>query len=168
MNTPNNSPPRSVPRLLVPALVAGIMGACLLSTGALIVVSGADRSFAVEPDYYAKALAWDRARLAEARSRLLGWCASAAFDGPDLVVSLRDRDGDPVRASGITAEVFTSARASQRWRLSLNESAPGEYRAPLPAGAAGAWIVRLSASTGTDRFVASFTLSRHASTEGAR
>lgn len=166
--------PRALPEpgllstLRVPLLAGGIMAACLASTGALIFMAERDRTFAVEPNYYAKALAWDRDHQAALRSRALGWNALARAQGEELVVTLTDREGRPVKGAVVGAEVFASIRAAVRTHLALTESSAGEYRTVLPAGPSGLWRVNLTAQHEEDRFVAALTVfcPRQAGAEG--
>jgi len=151
------SKPGTLSTLRVPLLVGGIMAACLTSTGALIYMAERDRTFAVEPNYYAKALAWDRDHQAALRSRALGWNAVPRIQRGELVVTLTDREARPVHGAVVGAEVFASIRAAVRTQLALTESVPGEYRTVLPTGPSGLWRVNLTAQHGEDRFVAALT-----------
>ena len=57
---------------------------------AFVVITSRDASFAVEPNYYAKALAWDQTMAQQARNEALGWSVSAQSSG---------RTGRTVRSS---------------------------------------------------------------------
>jgi nitrogen fixation protein FixH len=122
-------------------------------------VAGADPSFAVEPDYYRKAVEFDSTMAIDRRSAALGWTATSAItrgpDGSTLTVTLVDGAGQPVRGASVAGSVRFVARANDVHEVSLREPAPGRYSAPVDARHAGQWEVRIDAKRGASRFVAS-------------
>lgn len=147
---------------LGPSVVAGIVIADLIGAGTLIVCSQRDPAFGVEPDYYAKALAWDSTRAALERSARLGWSATITDDGPAeggarrVVLRLASGDGAPIRGASIGCIAFHNARSTDRVSPAFAErptGAPGEYEAMLSAPRPGAWEFRIAASAGEGRFV---------------
>lgn len=126
------------------------MNMCIVAVTVYLALS--DQSFAVEPDYYQKALAWDQVARRRQRSDVLGWRAAAKLevrgDARVLVVSLSDRDGTLIDGAGVKATVFASVRASERFEIVLQETLPGEYVHPMLDGVGGQWQVRLSATRG--------------------
>lgn len=145
-----------------PALVFVIIGLDLLGIGALMYGARQDRSFAVEKDYYARAVRWDESRAARARSEALGWAAAAEVDAAraELVIRLTDRAGAPV--SGVRGRVTAFHRAfpNQARELALVERADeaGAYIAAFAPERAGWWEVAVEASRGTDEFASRMTL----------
>jgi len=135
---------------------------CLLLGGAganigLMLVATRDASFSVEPDYYRKAVEWDRTMAQEERNAALGWSASARFGegipaGSRLVVRVVDRAGAPIDGARVSVEAFASARASQVARLTLEAEPHGIYAAPAPAGPGGLWEIRLTVTRGDQVF----------------
>lgn len=122
-------------------------------------LAGADPSFAVEPDYYRKAVAFDSTMAVERRSNALGWAASSAIgrgvSGMLLTVTLVDASGAPVTGAALTAAARFNARANEVFAATLREVSPGRYAAPLDARHAGQWEVRVEAARGAEHFVAS-------------
>ena len=121
-------------------------------------VAGADPSFAVEPDYYQKAVEFDSTLDLERRSAALGWSAMSAIAsdsaGATLTVTLRDARARPVAGASVTVAARYVARANDVRSATLREVTPGTYAAPLDAPHAGQWEVRVSATRGPDRFFA--------------
>ncbi|MBN8645143.1 MAG: FixH family protein [Planctomycetes bacterium] len=140
----------------VPAVLAFIFLSCFASVGALIAKSSGDPSFGIEPDYYAKALSWDRSRAVLAASDALGWSSEVGAAEGNLRVTLRDRAGVPVVGASVEAEVFAWNRSADRRRLTLDEVSPGVYEAALDA--AGRWAVRLRGEREADVYLHEATL----------
>ena len=59
------------------AIVGLLVGGAAANIG-FMIVANRDATFAVEPDYYRKAVDWDRAMAQEARNVELGWRADGA------------------------------------------------------------------------------------------
>lgn len=139
----------------------GIILVLALSVGSniwVMFIARNDPAFAVEPDYYRKAVAWDTHMAQERANADLGWHASAtlALATPGspgrLDLTLRDGGGQPVSGARLTVEALHNARASQRYEATFAERSPGEYEASLDAHRPGEWEVRLTAVRGTQRY----------------
>ena len=122
-------------------------------------LAGSDPHFAIEPDYYNKAVNWD-ARMAQSRAdRALGWQSTATLSrgtsGAGILdVSLTDSLGTAVVADSVLVEAMPVAHAQRVTRLTLTSEGAG-YRGTLPdAGTAGLWEVRVRALRGRDIFTA--------------
>ncbi|MBK8249689.1 MAG: FixH family protein [Gemmatimonadetes bacterium] len=145
----------------------GVAMALLLSAGANILVmfiAKADPAFAVEPDYYQKAVTWD-ATMAQARTNAsLGWAASGALTlaapgTPGRVsVSLVGAGGTPLTDAIVSVEAMHNARASQRYEAVLTAVGAGRYAAALDAHRPGEWEVRVRATRGDERFTQSLRI----------
>lgn len=141
-----------------PVAVALVLAASAGSNIWVMFVAKADPAFAVEPDYYAKAVGWD-ARMAQERlNSALGWRATASLTlarpgVPGLItVHLTDAAGRPVTGATLSVEAMHNARASQRYEAALQPRNHGDYAAPLDAHRPGAWEVRLAATRGEEHF----------------
>jgi nitrogen fixation protein FixH len=116
-----------------------------------------DTGFALERDYYRKAVDYDGEIEQRKENARLGWRLRAALapdtskSGTSLVVSAEDRAG-PVTGARLTAEAFANAHAATVFDLTLTEIAPGRYRATLPAARGGLWELRLRVERGGERF----------------
>lgn len=144
--------------------------ALLLSAGANILVmfiAKADPAFAVEPDYYQKAVTWDATMEQQRLNASLGWQATgmlalAAPGTPGRVsVSLVGPGGTPLTDAVVSVEAMHNARASQRYEASLTPDGAGGYAAPLDAHRPGEWEVRVTATRGSERFTQSLRIQAH-------
>jgi len=123
-----------------------------------------DSSFAVEPDYYAKAMAWDSTMAREARSAALGWTLDAEL-GPKantkelhLAMHLHAADGAPVEGATVSVEATHNAHASRILSDTLRATTPGTWEGTLPSSQPGLWEVRVTATRGADRFLRTLRL----------
>ncbi len=144
-----------------PLIVAGLL---VLGVGAnvlLLVKANADPSFAVEPDYYRKALDWDKAQAQEGTNRALGWEVGVEVTPkpgtPGLAVvraRLTDRLGVGVDGAHVSLEAFHNARSADRIETTLRGDGAGAYAAEVPMRREGLWEFRLRAERGKDVFTA--------------
>jgi nitrogen fixation protein FixH len=137
----------------VPVVLLGTMIGGLL---VLARVASDDPSFAVERDYYAKALAWDATREQERENERLGWRLDVETlrGGPgsvELVARLVDQSGAQVERAELQVEAFHNARAAHVLAARLAETDVA-YRAELPIERAGIWELRFTARRGSDKF----------------
>jgi nitrogen fixation protein FixH len=144
-----------------PGMVFGLIGLNFGVVAVTFYLAHSDPSFAVEPDYDRKALAWDETSRLAARSAALGWTATLEVPPPDaagdrpFTVRLTDRAAAPVDGATVQIEAFASARASERRRINLRRVEPGLYEGALGRAAGGLWEFRITATRDTERFEAS-------------
>src|SRR4051812_3654125 len=73
---------------------------------AMMRVARNDPAFAVEPDYYRKAVGFDSTMAQERQTLALGWVASSRIERVDRIstvaVILRDSLGEPVRGAAVS------------------------------------------------------------------
>ena len=137
------------PSVRWPLGIAAILGATVAANLVVMRVASDDPSFAVEPDYYRRAVGWD-STLAQARaSAALGWRVATqvtplvAGAPATVTLAITDRDGAPVTGATVAVEALFNARANDRHTATLPEVAPGRYAAPLPLARAGVWELRV-------------------------
>ncbi len=116
-----------------------------------------DPGFAVEHDYYRKAVQWDATEEQQAQNQRLGWrIALRTAAAPDrrvrVHVALRDEHGKPLRGASVKVETFFNARASDILHAQLTEESDGSYVAALPIQQRGLWEFRFTATQGGVRF----------------
>jgi nitrogen fixation protein FixH len=137
----------------VPALLLGSLLGTQLTVLHYVL---ADPSFALESDYYRKAVSWDAQRELERASAALGWQAqldaAPAAQATLLRVQLRDAGGGALAGATVRMQAFANARAAQQFELVLAETAQGSYSGELPSAAHGLWEFRLQATRGSARF----------------
>ncbi len=147
------------PVIIVALLVAGV-GANI----GLMVVATHDASFAVEPDYYEKALRWNETMAQEQRNAALGWSVAIDFEGMPrpgqvkLTARIVDRAGHAVEGADVGVAAFHSARARQIITAALQPESSGRYSAALPLDRPGLWELRVRVERGEQVFTA--TLAR--------
>src|SRR5688572_28616544 len=94
----------------------GLLGILVSVQAVLFSLSRNDPSFAVEPDYYRKAVSWDQHAKQLATSARLGWQPSFDVVSADGRASLRltlvDKDAKPVADAAIGLTTFPNARAN--------------------------------------------------------
>lgn len=141
----------------------GIAVVLATSVGAnvyMMRLAAGDPSFAVEPDYYQKAVHYDDVMAQRARNAELGWTleprvARDAEGGATLRVRLADAAGRAIDGATLSVEAFPVARSADVVRATLVASADGgDYAVALPVRHAGRWELRFDASRGGDRFTA--------------
>lgn len=142
------------------AAVVAILAATVALNLAVLRLAKADPSFAVEPDYYRRALRWDDELAQRRRNAALGWRASPALDvasaggaaGAELRVRLSGADGAPLSGATVRVRAFAVARSAHVLAATLVPHAAGEYVARLPVARGGAWELRVEAARGGARF----------------
>ncbi len=136
----------------------GLLSAMFLGLGTLTYIAVNDPHFALEPDYYDKAVHWDRAQALARESASTGLKVTVdpllrASDGSvALRLSLVDREARPVVGASVAVEAFPNAFASHVERPALSEVAPGVYAGRIPRAVLGVWELRLTATSGALRF----------------
>jgi nitrogen fixation protein FixH len=142
-----------------PLILVGLMVLVIGANLGFAWVATSDPSFAVEPDYYGKALAWDEHRAQDRQNERLGWTLELSLAperSPDgtlaLAVTLSDRDGRAIPGARVSLATFHNARASHVLETELREGAEGVYAVSLPMPRPGLWEFRFEAVRGDDRF----------------
>lgn len=124
----------------------------------LFAAGGDPNGTVVEPDYYRKAVEWDRTMARRAASDRLAW-TSAVTLGPVLdgqrsvVLALRDSSGAAVRDADVTVTLIHNLEASTPVQGAL-AAREGVYVGALDAARGGQWEVRVEARRGTERYTA--------------
>lgn len=130
-----------------------ILGGGLAGLGVMTALAVDDPSFALERDYYRKAVELDAQRAQEGRNRELGWevYVESVPDGADneLLVTLlggqRGIDGPELLDDArITAEVFHNARAADIQDIELAPVGEGKYRGQITNVRPGLWELRFN------------------------
>lgn len=151
----------SAKRFVMPAVVFGFLGAHMLFIFVAISLAVGDRSFAVVPDYYQKAVDWDDHKQVLADSAALGWSVQvipsrevSVRGERELAVVLHDRDGSPIEDAEVNATLYPHARASQVAEVALPATdEPGRYAAPAQMRRDGVWSIALHVTRGDATFV---------------
>jgi hypothetical protein len=130
--------------------------ASTLGVGSMASVAARDPGFALEKDYYARAIHWDGEQAQQAENQRLRYELALSTlptdGGVELVVSLAEPGGKPLTGATLRAEAFANARSAARSDLVFVEAAPGKYRVAVPAPRAGLWELRFVVTRGGERF----------------
>ncbi|MCE9602736.1 MAG: FixH family protein [Gemmatimonadetes bacterium] len=141
-----------------PLAIASVLGVTVVANLWLLHAANEPGTGALEPNYYARALAWDSTQVEHSRSVALGWTAGAAFVQParigtELIVHLAQRDGAPLSGARVAVVGVHNLESERPSTWALLERSPGEYVAAVSPAHAGRWELRVSASVGQDRFM---------------
>jgi len=144
-----------------PFAIVGLLGLNMAVVGVTVFYATSDRSLAIEPNYYQKALAWDRTRIQDTRNTQLGWTLTLKSDRTDsnnalLSVELRDKGGSSIDDANIEVIAFHNSRAAERSTTLLASRGEGRYVGTMPADRDGVWHYRVTIHHGTDLFTDEF------------
>jgi len=147
-----------LPWALVPV---ALLLSSALGVGWMAIVAVRDPHFAIEPDYYQKAIGWDRTQAQAATNQRLGYTITAPgvvkFDVHGLAsleLTIRDRNGQPVTGAQLTARAFANAYSGKLLHVGFEEQAAGRYRAKFAVDHPGQWVLQLAGSLGGELFTA--------------
>lgn len=139
----------------------GLLVCSVIGLSWMAIVAVRDPNFALERNYYQKAIDWDQTQAQAADNQRLGYRFSlppaVRFDKlgrASVSVRIVDRAGHPVSGARLVAEAFPNAYSDRIVQLSFREDEPGNYSAPVSEGCAGLWELRLSMDTGAEHVTA--------------
>jgi nitrogen fixation protein FixH len=147
------------PAIIVTALLGNVtLGIVLMR------VAAADPHFAVEPDYYRRAVGWDTTQAQARQARALGWQVAPAL-GPvgggevALTLVLTDAAGAALDGASVSVEARAVAHANEPLVANLLPTGePGTYAADLAVAREGLWEVRVVAIRGEDQLTTQLRL----------
>jgi nitrogen fixation protein FixH len=125
----------------------------------LFAAKGDPNGTVVEPDYYRKAVEWDRTMARQSASAALRWSASATIgasteDSREVRLVLRDSTAAAVTDAEVRVTLIHNAEAAKLTEGTLAVQPNGAYVATLLAPHAGRWEIRVTARRGAERFLA--------------
>ena len=143
-----------------PGMIFVLIGINVCVVAITVYFAHADRSFAVEQDYYQRAVEWSQTAQQNQRNRELDWGHGITIE-PDsnstqrtIVLRVWNADGIAIEQALVNVNAFPSAQASHRQDMALTEQLPGEYRGVLTEARAGVWEFRVVIRRGDDVFTA--------------
>jgi hypothetical protein len=155
--SPAAAAPARPSRLIWPGLIIALLAGHVVLTLVMVYIATRDRSFAIEPDYYQKALHWDAFVQQQRDNVRLGWTAAIDVDShadvfgqQKLTCRLTDKAGRPLEGAAIDLLAFAHARGSQRIAAVLPSQGQGIYQAMLRFPQKGLWEFRLVVRRGPD------------------
>ena len=140
-----------------PIGIATILATTVAANMALLYVSSGDPSVAIEPNYYAKAVAWDSSMAQSAHNARLGWHLVPRLadftprNGAVLTVTLSDSTGARIDDATVNVSALYNGRAGIVLESTLNHG-DGAYSTTLPVSHRGQWELRFDVRRGPERF----------------
>lgn len=138
---------RWFPLALGAAMVGGL---CFMAA-----VAVRDPSFAVEQDYYRKAVAWDDTQAQATENAKLDWSVELELDprGSELWLRARVKDsrGVVIPDAQVDVEAFANARAAQVVRATLVQERDA-HATRVPLVRSGLWELRFTVQARGERF----------------
>ncbi len=158
--TPDRAPSKRSGRIW-PLLIVMLIGLNSSIVAITIYFASSDRTVAIEPEYYAKALKFDDTIRQREASNALGWTATSAIRaaegsrGMALEIAIVDRDGRPVADAKVSAVAFASVRSGERQCIALcpSSSSTGMYTGRIRIARAGIWHLSITAKRLDDTFL---------------
>jgi hypothetical protein len=133
-----------------------LLGTGLVGLGTLASIATNDPSFALEPNYYERAVQFEREQLQRAENERLGYALSLELTPhathTELVLTLKSRGGGEPPPAQVSARAFANARAGDVRELTFERGSDGRYRAKLAPGMPGLWEFRCSVLAGDERY----------------
>jgi nitrogen fixation protein FixH len=144
-----------------PAMVIALLAGQVMLILVMAYVAVSDRSFAVEPDYYEKALHWDAAQKQSRTNERLGWIVQVAVSqqadllrNREIRCTVRDRSGSPIEGASVELLAFPHARGTERSKVTLDPQGAGCYSTSMRVARGGLWEFRIAARRGEELFTA--------------
>lgn len=146
-----------------PIGIVVILATSVLGNLAFMRLANSDPSFAVEPDYYTRAVAFDTTMQETRLSNALGWTATASIDSVHenqgiVRLKLHDQTNTPVVVDSVRVAAFFNGRANDVTRTMLTVDTSrgrGSYSARIPITHVGQWQLHIDARRGAEHFVTS-------------
>lgn len=141
-----------------PTIVIGLLAVTVGGNIWVAVIASRDPSFAIEENYYQRAVSYDLEQAREQRSDRLGWvleltAGSTTAAGTPLTAVLRDSTGAVVPDANVRVQLRRVARSQTATPATLSFVGT-HYAAVVPMYDAGLWDIAIEARRGTARFSA--------------
>jgi nitrogen fixation protein FixH len=139
-----------------PWFVVALLVATAGGQGVILYAATHDPTFAVEPDYYKKAVDFDSTIQLQRGNLTLGWTATArGTASPDTIVvqlTLADRVGAPVAGAHVAGVAIHNLDGGTHVPATFTDLGGGAYEARLATPRRGLWELRLDATRAGERF----------------
>ena len=160
------------PGSLWPWIIGGALALHVVVSLGVVFFATTDASYAIEEDYYDKAINWDEKRAQDRTNDELGWSLTFSVapptvpgEQPKLDLRLADAEGKPLSGAAVSLETFHKASSGEIIRIEVEPSEEaGLYRASPRMRDNGLWELRFTVDHGTDHFT--HTETRHLFVEG--
>jgi nitrogen fixation protein FixH len=147
-----------------PLIVVGLLLGHISIMITAVVLATSDKSFAVLPDYYQKAVNWDRSQADLRASEKLGWQVMLV-PSPDvdptgrrtLTLTLADSDGRPIGNADVEVSAYHQARPNEVIQATFHTDASGQASQVVTMRREGFYQIGITALAGTQRYVTAIT-----------
>jgi len=147
-----------------PLIVIGLLLGHVAIMVTAVVLATSDKSFAVLPDYYQKAVNWDRSQADLRASEKLGWqviLVPSPNVGPTgrrtLTLTLTDSAGQPIANADVEVNAYHQARPNELIQASFRTDTAGQASQVVTMRREGFYQIAITARAGTQRFVTAIT-----------
>ncbi|RLE25488.1 MAG: hypothetical protein DRJ65_07630 [Acidobacteria bacterium] len=147
------------PEVRWPLFIIGLLVLQVGLGGFFFFKATSDPSFAVEEDYYQKAVNWEAKQAQDQKNTELGWTLLQAVGTINddqttrtLTAVLHHADGSVIPGAVVQVETFHNVRAGEILRAELEETTPGQYEVQLPMLRPGLWEIRFTVNLGSETF----------------
>jgi nitrogen fixation protein FixH len=147
-----------------PLIVVGLLLGHLSIMVTAVVLATGDKSFAVLPNYYDKAVNWDKNQAELRASEELGWQVTvipSADVGPTghrgLTVSVADAAGQPVADAVVDLTWYHHKRPNELLKAAFHTDRAGRAAETVVMRGEGFYQVNVTATAGGRRFVTVLT-----------
>ncbi|MEO1480693.1 MAG: FixH family protein [Myxococcota bacterium] len=138
-----------------PFLIVGLLAGGVIMNISMVMTAADDPGFAIEEDYYRKAVDWDKSREQVRKNRELGWTlkvdSSFTDDGLAVEARLSDRLGGAISDASVQLQALHVARANQKI-VAMMDYNDGRFHTRLDAHRPGAWEFKFLIKRGDEIF----------------
>ena len=139
--------------------------------GVMLYAATHDSTFALEPDYYKRAVAFDTVIQQQRANLALEWTAHASVgplvDGQrEVALTLTDGNAHPITDARVRVTAIHNLEGDHQVSQSLRASTDGRFVASMPLMRAGLWELRVEALRGRERFTPSLRVDAAATPTG--
>jgi nitrogen fixation protein FixH len=128
----------------IPWYIVGFFVVVAILDGIFVYVATSTHTGVITRESYERGLAYNETVEAAEKSAALGWKSTLDLvAGSDLMFVLNDKAGAPLSGATVTARMVRPTQDGHDFELPLEETAAGEYRAPVTFPLDGLWDVRI-------------------------
>ena len=149
-----------------PGMIFVLIGLNVIGTACLVIFATADKTAAVEPQFYDKAVKWDEQARLLRHAEELNWRFAPSVSrerdaGGKRVVSLKltNAEGTALAGGRVVLEAFHQADSGKRVELVLEDRGEGSYSVPAAIERPGYWEFRFRVMRGPDALAKVMTVS---------
>ena len=140
-----------------PIAITGVLATTVAANIWVMRIANDDPSFAIEQDYYKKAITWDSTLAQARRNAQLGWRLTPELGpigrrGARLTARLSDSTGAAITGATMRVSAMQIARSGEIHTATLDATSAGEYGAQLDAKLPGQWELRFDVHAGSAHF----------------